>query len=518
MVANSQVAKAAGFLMITATASRLLGYLRDVIIYANFGQNRLTDAYNAAFSVPDFLYMLLVGGALSSAFIPVFTGYLTRNQEEEAWEVASIVFNWIIALMLVGIAIGLTYTPQLISLLVPGFPPESLGLTIKMTRIMFAQVFFMVCSGIAMGILNSYKHFKAPAIGSILYNLGIIVVGYLLSTRYGITGFAIGVVVGALLQFGVQLPVLIIKGMKYRISFNLRHPGVLRLLGLMGPILIGLSVMQVNLFVNQHLASNLAGGTVAALRTSQRLMQLPIGIFATAISVAFFPTLTEYATKGDQLAFRQATSAGLRTIIFLALPATIGLVVLRVPLIRLLLQVGKFTAENTETTAYALLFYSLGICGYASIQLLSRSFYALQNTLIPVVVGVFTIMINLVLNFALVGPLAHGGLALAYSLAGSFNGLALLFLLRRKLGSIDGWHLLTSFSKSLVASLLMGVVLYFFALGGEDWFDVTTKGGQLIQVSMAMLIGLLLYGGMASLLRIEEAEVVWSLLRKKRFT
>jgi putative peptidoglycan lipid II flippase len=512
---KKKVAQAAGLIMVAMIVSRVLGYVRDLVIYATFGQNRITDAYNAAFSVPDFLYMLLVGGALSSAFIPVFSSYIATKREEEAWEVASIVFNLILVLMAVGIGVGVVFTPQLIKLLVPGFAPESLELTVYLTRIMFIQVVFMVFSGISMGILNSYKHFAAPAIGSVLYNLGIIVVGLFLAQRFGIAGFSFGVVAGAMLNFAVQLPALFRVGLRYKFSFNFRHPGVQRLVKLMLPVLVGLSVTQINLFVNQNLASGLPPGMVAALRTGQRLMQLPIGVFAIAIAVAVFPTLTEYAARKENREFRRAMSLGLRSIFFLALPATAGLIVLRVPIIRLLLQVGKFTAENTQATAHALLFYSIGIFAYSAIQFLSRVFYALQDTLTPVTVGVLTIILNLVLNFLLIKPLAHGGLALAYSLAGIFNMVLLLWILRKKLGSIDGGRIAVSFAKSFTASVLMGIVLYWIAGWTELVFGVSTKGGQLVQVSLSVITGLVLYSVLSLLFKMEEAEMVWNILLKK---
>lgn len=515
MAGSRQVAKAAGLIMITMVISRLLGYLRDLVIYANFGQSRITDAYHAAFSIPDFLYMLLVGGALSSAFIPVFSGYLAQEKEEQAWEVAGIVFNWLMILLAVSIGVGWLFTPQLIFVLVPGFSPESIGLTVKMTRIMFGQMALMAVSGIVTGILHSHKQFNPPAVGSVLYNLGIIAWGYFLSRQYGIVGFAVGVVVGALLHLLVQLPAVGKLKPKYRLSFDVRHPGVRQLIKLFIPVLVGLSVMQVNLLISQNMASGFEGGLVTALRTGHRLMQLPIGIFAIAISVAFFPTLAEHAAKEDLKALSHATAVGLRLIVFLALPATVGMIVLRVPLVRLLLQVGEFTAQHTEATAYALLFYSLGICAYAAIQLLTRAFYALQDTVTPVVVGLCTIGINLAGNLALITPLGHGGLALAYSLAGVFNGSVLYWILQAKLKE-SNLDIVPSLYKSLVASLIMGGVIYWVALGGEVWFDVATKMGQLCQVSLAAVTGLIIYGGLAFALKMEEADLILRLWRNRR--
>ena len=305
--------------------ARILGYVRDALLYAIFGQNRITDIYNAAFSIPDFIYMILIGGALSSAFIPVFGGYLARGEDEKGWQVANTMLNLLVILMITAITLGMLFTPNLIRLLVP-------GLTLRDRydrlphRIMFFQTFFMGLSGVSMGILNSYKHFVTPAVGSVLYSLSIVVVGGVLGPRIGIVAFAIGVVVGAVLNFAVQLPPLLKFGMRYKPLLNLKHPGIKQIGILVFPVLIGLSVSQFNLFVSQNLASNLPSGQLAALRTAQRFMQLPIGIFAAAISTAVFPTLTEHAARMEWGQFRRTFSLGVRTANFLAIPCVAGLI------------------------------------------------------------------------------------------------------------------------------------------------------------------------------------------------
>lgn len=217
--------------------SRVIGYLRDVVIAFEIGQNNFTDAYNTAFTIPDYLYALLVGGALSSAFIPVFASYISTDKEEEAWETASIVFNLSMSLMLLGILIGVVWAPQLVHWLAPGYSPKIAALTVKLTRIMFAQALFMGLAGLSMGILNSYKHFLMPAIGSVLYNLITVALGWLLAVYFhlGIMGFTLGVVAGAVANFAVQVPKLIQLGLKYRFTFNLRHPGVKKIICFDGP-------------------------------------------------------------------------------------------------------------------------------------------------------------------------------------------------------------------------------------------------------------------------------------------
>ncbi len=516
MNGENRVLRAAGFIMAAMFISRILGYLRDVVIYAWFGQNRLTDAYNAAFSIPDFLYMLLVGGALSSALIPVFSSYVATNKEDEGWEVLSTVFNLVMVLMLVGIGLGVVFTPQLVEkVLVPGFDDETTALTVRLTRIMFAQAFFMALSGISMGVLNSYKHFTSPAIGSVLYNLAIIGVGVLLADRFGVAGFSIGVVIGAMANFGVQLPALLRVGLRYRPAFHFRHPGVVKIASLMVPVLLGLSVTQLNLFVNQNLASTLSPGAVAALRTGQRLMMLPVGIFALAVSVAAFPTLTGQVARKEMDEFRRTMSLGLRSIVFLNLPAAAALIALREPVVRFLFQQGKFTADATQATGIALLYYAIGLVAYAAIHMLNRVFYAMHDTRTPVGVGVATIAVNIALNFALIRPMGHGGLALAYSVAGLFNMFVLMYLLRPRLGHLGGGELAVSFGKILLASVMMGFFMFGVAdvLGG--FLNLEWKVHQAVHVLVPLSIGALVYGGMALAFRMEEGKLAWGMLRRR---
>ncbi|MDD4666310.1 MAG: murein biosynthesis integral membrane protein MurJ [Clostridia bacterium] len=514
---GTKVAKAAGILMAATVVSRFLGYVRDMVIYAYFGQNNLTDAYNAAFSIPDFLYYLLVGGALSSAFIPVFAGYLATNKEEEGWRVASTVFNLVIMLMLGGVFLGIIFAPALIQLLVPGFSPENMVLTVKMTRIMFLQTFFMALNGISMGILNSYQHFLAPAVGAVMYNLGIIVVGLFFShyLDLGIVGFAMGVVAGAVLSFAVQLPALLKIGLRYQWVIDLQHPGVRKIGALILPVLIGLSVTHFNLFVNQNLGSNLPSGMISALRVAQRMMQLPLGVFAVAIAVAVFPTLTGQAAREEMAQFKKTMSLGVRTIFFITIPAAVGLIALRIPIIRLLFEQGRFTAADTSATADALLFYCLGLFAYAALQLLNRAFYALQDTLTPVTVGIFTIIMNIALNFLLIKPMGHGGLALAYSLAGMINMFALFYIFRKKAGAIDGRKIVQSFALTVAISLVMGVAAFQTAQFLAGTVDLGTKTGQLLQVGGGIAVGVVIFAFLAFSLQMEEGQLAKEIVGRR---
>lgn len=515
MSTGKTIAKAAGFMMAATLIARLLGLVRDIIFYTWFGRTHVTDAYNAAFSIPDLIYMLLVGGALSSAFIPVFSGYLAENKEEEAWKTASIVFNFTVILLLILIAIAEIYTRPLILLLVPKLPPDIINLAVTLTRVMFIQTFFMALNGLALGILNSKQHFTSPAIGSILYNVGIIVVGLALAHEIGIMGFAIGVVTGAALNLAVQVPALRRAGIRYYPLLDLTHPGFKKIMLLMLPVLIGLSVTQLNLFVTQNLASGLEAGSISALRLAQRIMQFPIGIFGISIAMAVFPTMNAQATRNEVLEFRRTFSLGLRAIFLITIPAGVGLIALREPVIQLFFQQGKFTAADTAATAWALLFYCLGLFAYSALQLLNRVFYSLKDTITPVVVGIASIGFNILFSIILVRYMRGNGLALAYSLAGAVNMLVLMVLLRRRIGSIDGARILKTFAIACAASALMYAAARFTALSLSTWLTLAPKISELITVLAGMGVGVMVYGAIVLFFRLEESELVLNLLRRR---
>lgn len=522
--AKTGVLQAANILMIAMLLSRLLGYVRDIIILAKFGQNSYTDAYNAAFSVPDTLYMLLVGGALSAAFIPIFSSYLARQEEKQGWKSVSIIFNWIMLLMVIGVTLGIVLAPQFVDILVPGFDSTTKHLTISLTRIMFIQVIFMCFAGISTGILQSYKNFTAPALGSVLYNVGIIVGGLVLMRPiehffpgYGIAGFSIGVVFGAFLNFFVQFRALLKIGIHYTFSFDTKDEGFRELIILIIPVLIGLGAQQLNLFVNQNLASGLAPGLLTALRNAQRIMQVPISIFGIAVGVAVFPTMTSLAATDRMKEFKETLVMGLRTVIFITIPASVGIAVLSTPAIRLLYEYssGNFTAENTAQTAYALIFYCIGTFAYAAVHTLSRSFYALKDTKTPVWCAVLSIVGNIVFSLLLVGVMKQGGLALAYSIAGILNMGVLLLLLHRKIGAFGGRALVKSILQTILISAVMGVVVYAVAWLFEQFLPVNTKIFQMIQILLSIGVGVVVYAFISLKLQMPEAEQAMNIFKRK---
>ncbi len=512
---GKKVAKAALLLMITVIISRILGYGREVALYTLLGQDYITDAFRAAFSIPDFLYMLLVGGALSSAFIPVFSECIATDREEQGWWSFSVVFNYTILFLLVLIAIAYLYTRPLIILLVPGLPEAYLDLAVSLTRIMFMQTFFMALNGFAMGILNSFNHFAAPALGSLVYNLIIIVIGVAFFPQLGITAFAYGVVIGAVLNFMVQIPALKRAGIKYHFSFDYHDPGFKQIMILMVPVLAGLGVVQLNLFVTQNLSSGLGAGAISALNLAQKIMNLPMGIFAVSIATALFPTLTTLTARGEIDMFKRTTSLGVRAIFLVTIPASLGLIALGEPLIRLLFEQGKFTAGAVTATNQALFYYSLGLFAYSAIQVLNRSFYALKDTLTPVIAAAVTIGLNIFLSLQLVQPMGHQGLALAYSLAGFLNLIILLGMLRYKVGALGGTRLVTSFLISLGASLLMYGVVHYLVQALMGVLTLAPKITLLISVGSGVAAGMVVYAALVYFFHLEETELVLDMVRKR---
>lgn len=509
------IAKVAGFLMVTTLMARLLGYVRDMVIYSWFGQTYITDAYNAAFSIPDFIYMLLVGGALSSALIPVLGQYLARGEEEDAWKVTSLILNWTVLFLALLIILGMIYTRTLIAILVPHLPPETIELASGLTRVMLIQTFFMALSGISMGVLNARKHFTLPAMGGILYNLGIILVGIMLARQWGIMAFSAGVVVGSVLNFAVQIPALVRAKIRYYPILNPNHPGLKQILILMIPVVIGLSVTQINLFVNQNLASGLPEGSISALRLAQRIMQLPIGIFGISVAMAVFPTMTEQVARRNFPEFKRLFSLGLRGVFVITIPAALGLMAMREPLIALLFQQGHFDANDTLATAQALFYYSMGLFAYSALQLLNRVFYSLKDTVTPVLTGIAAIILNIALSILWVQPMGHEGLAMAYSVAGVFNMLLLIALIRRRLEHIGGRVLVRSFLVSGLASLVMYAGARCGAACVASWLTFTPKVNAFIMVMTGTGLGVAIYGIIISVFHLEETDLVLNIIKKR---
>ena len=497
-----QIAKAATLVMVLFIVSRVLGLAREMVIGAAFGTSAAYDAYLAAVRIPDILFILIAGGALGSAFIPIFTGYFAQGDPERGWHLASAVINLLLVALTVAAGLAWLSAPALVAnILVPGFDdPTQQALTVSLMRTMLVAPIFFGVSGVVMGILNARQHFFLPALAPSFLNLSLIVAAWLLAPRMGVQALALGYVAGAVLHLAVQLPGLVWVGARYRPLLTLRDPGVRKVLRLMGPRVLGLAVVQLNFLVNVNLASTMGAGAVSAINYAFLMMLLPQGVFAQAVGTAAFPTFAEQVARGKRAEMQSTLAATLRAVFFLSIPATVGLLVLGRPLVELLFERGAFEATSTEAVAWALAFYTLGLVGHAGLEIIARAFYALHDTFTPVWVGGLAMGLNVGLSltlpgvFNLAGWPPYAGLALANSVATLLEMVGLLALVRRRMGGLEGRRMLTTCARSGLAALAMGAVL----LG---WRAALPDAGALVLGGGGVLLGAAVYLGAALLLQ-----------------
>jgi putative peptidoglycan lipid II flippase len=509
-----QIVKAATLVMGLFVVSRVLGLARQMVFGALFGTSGELDAYLDAARIPEMIFLVVAGGALGSAFIPTFAGYLEKQDDAGAWRLASAVAN--LALIVLTVAAGLiaVFAPVLVRVAIaPGFGQAQQTLTVSLLRLMLISPIIFGVSGVVMGVLNAHQHFLLPALAPSVYNLSIIGGAVLLGPRLGVRGMAIGVVVGSLLHLLVQVPGLLRHGARYVPTLGLSDPGVHEVGRLMAPRMLGTAIAQINFVVNNSLASTMGEGAISAITYAWLLMLLPQGVFAQAVGTAAFPTFAAQAARGERAEMRSTLAATLRVVFSLCLPATAGLVVLARPLVALLFERGAFEVTSTEAVAWALAFYALGLVGHAGLEIIARAFYALHDTFTPVWVGGLAMGLNVVLSLTLPGVFdragwpPHAGLALANSIATLLELVVLMALVRRRMDGLEGRRTLTAFAKSGLASLAMGAIL----LG---WQVVLPRAGTLVLGGGGIVLGVAVYLGAALLLRMGELGAVMGLIRR----
>ncbi|HHN94055.1 MAG TPA: murein biosynthesis integral membrane protein MurJ [Anaerolineae bacterium] len=476
--------RAALLVMALFVLSRLLGLARQMVIGALFGTGGDLDAYLAANRVADTVFLVVAGGALGSAFIPTFTDYLAQDDREGAWRLASAVVNLALLVLTVVAALTAAAAPLLVrTVIAPGFTPAQQALTVSLLRLMLVAPVIFGVSGIVMGALNAHQHFLLPALAPSVYNLSIIGGAWLLKPRLGVRGMAVGVVVGAFLHLLVQVPGLLRYGARYVPTLGLSDPGVREVGRLLAPRMLGTAITQLNFIVNNSLASRMGEGAVSAINYAWLLMLLPQGVFAQAVGTAAFPTFAAQAAKGERGQMRTTLARTLRAVFALCLPATVGLLVLGRPLVALLFERGAFGDSSTEAVAWALAFYALGLMGHSGLEIITRAFYALHDTRTPVLVGGVAMGLNVALSLTLPtlfragGWPPHAGLALANSLATLLELIALLGLIRRRLGGLEGRLLAASLTRSGLAALVMGVLLVIWQAFWGDFSPLVVGGG-----------------------------------------
>lgn len=516
---GENVGKATIIVMATLFLSRVLGLVREMIITNVFGSGIETDAFFAAFSIPDMMFDLLIAGALSAGFMPVFTSYLANDDEDGAWEAAN-TFITVFVLFIIGFNIvGEIFTRYLVPLVAVGVLDNKAKyeLTVSLTRIMLPAVTFTVTAGLTRGILNSYKRFIVPAFGPVVYNVGMILGAILLGRKFKIYGMAYGVIAGAALNLMIQVPEFLRVSGRFKFALNVHNEGYKRMLRLMGPSIIGLAIVRINLLVNQNIASVLSDGSISALRYAQRIMLLPIGIFSVSIATTIFPTMSSLIATKQYEEFKKTFSLGLRTLVFITVPSSIGIIALNAPIVRLLFRHGKFTEENVLITAFALAFYSIGIIGHSIVPIIIRGFYSIQDTKTPVKVGILILIANVTLNLIFVrfAKLAIGGIAFSTSITAILEMILLYKSLGKKIKKLRTRELMVSSVKSLIASFVMGGAAFIANRMIESSIGIESKLAQLIGVGVPILIGIVIYIGAAYVLKMDELYYVYNILKRK---
>ena len=507
------IARAAGIIALGSIFSRVLGLVREQIIAFYFGASGLVSAFSIAAMIPTMIYDLLIGGMLSAALVPVFSQVAEREGNEALWAVFSRVVS-LVAVVLAAILLLLeALALPVAKLLGPGFDPALQAVLARMIRLIAPAVFFFGLSGVVTGLLYTLKRFTYPAFGAAIFNLGIIVAVPLLAGRIDAYSLSIGVLLGSLLQLLIQVPDL--RDVRFRFRLDLAHPALRRILVLYLPIALGLIVSNVQIVIDRRLASSTGESSIAWMRDATTLIQLPHGLVAVAISLAVLPTLSRLSASGDMEGFRQTLGLGLRLVLILIVPATLGLLILAGPVIALVFEHGKFTPYDSFWSAWALRYYLTGLIFAAIDWPLNYAFYARQDTLTPAVVGILSVGVYLAVALTLLQPLGMLGLVLADSAKHFSHALMMLILTWRRIGSLADLRLGQTAGKALFAAGIMAGVMALALNLVVRFVNSSGLVGELVAVAVTIGLGVLVYLGLISLLRVEEVSSLRLLVRQR---
>jgi putative peptidoglycan lipid II flippase len=497
--------------------SRIFGYIRDLLQAFYMGTGKGADAFTMAFLIPNLLRRLTAEGAMTAAFIPIFTQIKSRETQQKLWRFANAFFFDLTLIMTVLTLLGILLAPLLVRLLVPGYAevPGKLELTIVLTRIMFPYIFLISLAALIMAILNSFHRFFVPAFTPVLFNLSIIAAAALWAGRVDEPAyvFAGGVILGGFLQLVFQIPFVWRQGMRFNPLLTFSHPAVRKVGRLMVPGVFGVGIYQINITISRMIASALEEGSVSSLYYSSRIQELTLGIFSIALSIALLPTLSDLAARNDVPEMKRTLQFSLKMIVFITFPATLGLVLLHRPIVQVLFQYGKFDLNSTAVTASCLLFFALGIPFISGVKVLAPAFYSLKDTKTPVVVAFFVTFIYVACSFILMRPLRVAGIALALSISSFVNFSSLLVLLERKIGRISKKKLGIFTAKSAILTSAMGIAIHFFF--DHFRFAEASRFGKLGILLATIGFGVSVYMGLNLLFSRQEVRGLKHLFSKK---
>lgn len=519
---KKSLASAATIVMSSVVVSRITGFIREMLIPTKFGIGEIGDMYNIAFLVPDLMYSLLVGGAISAALIPILSGYLGRDEEDEGWKAVNTFINVIFIATIIACIAGIIFAPRLIQLVASGYnwsiKPEQMRLVVKLTRTLFPSVAFLMLAGLCNGILNSYNRFAAAAFGPSIYNLLSAASIYFLSNdnandNYGVEKVVLGVMLSALAYFLFQMLFALENLKNYRPIILLNHGGFRKLFSLAIPSMLSSSIVQVNLIISARFATFFDAGSVTALRMADRTWQMPLGIIAQGMGVAILPTLSAEYARGEISEYKSTLMKGLKTVLLLSIPSAVGILVLSKPIVRAIFKFSENVTEADITlTSTILIYFTIALVFQSITTILNRCFYAINDTKTPLYIGTSTILVNIVLSLVFINYTNIGvaGMALAYSLSGMVNAISLLFILDRKVKGINLSGLLGFIIKITICSAIMGIILLLANNMIVNSFNIygIDLGSKILQVALLLLkiaIGGLIYFVTAILFKIEEA-------------
>jgi putative peptidoglycan lipid II flippase len=507
--AQRQITRAAGIVMAAFVLSNLTGLARQILISRAFGTGTDLDALYAAQRLTDVLFNLVAGGALASAFIPTFTGFLAHDEAAGAWRLASGVLNLVfIVLVVVSVPAWLLAGPLVRYVLAPGFGPAEQALAASLLRVVLLAPTIFGISGLLMGILNAHQHFLLPALATSMLWLGMIFGLIFWVPAWGIYGLAWGYVLGAALHLLVQVPgVVRLAAARYWPSLELGNGAVREVVRLMGPRLVGVAAVQVNFLITNILASFMTAGSVSSINYAWQIFTMPQVVIAQGIAIAALPTFSAMVSRGEINAMRASLADTLRGILFLALPATVGLFALRTPVVAMLFQGRSFDPESTALVAWALAWFTLGLASHSVVEIVSRAYYALRDTTTPVIIGTAAMLLNIVFSFILaplfvrIGWQPHGGLALANTLATTLEALGLMWWMRQRLGGLALTRLWQGLARTALASAVMGAALAL-------WLQATAGHSAWLVGAGGVALGGLVFGAAAFALRVPEAHLL----------
>jgi len=528
-VKPENVMRSAGVVSAAVFLSRITGLVREMIMARLFGAGEAYDAFLLGFRIPNLTRDLFAEGALSSAFVPVFTQYLAQKGKREAAELSNLVATTLVLVVGALCLLGMVFSPQLVWLLASGFArvPGKFALAVTLTRIMFPFLLLVALSAQAMGILNAMNQFAVPALSSTCFNIGSVGFGLVFGFTIGqwmglslIMSMACGVVFGGAVQWMFQMPSLYRSGIAYRPRLNFAHPGLRNILKLMGPAILGNAAVQINVLVNTNFAASITdsaghviNGPVSWLSYAFRFMQLPLGLFGVSLGAATLPAISRSAALKRMDEFRSTLARSLGMVLLLTIPSSVGLAVLGSSMIGAVYQWGHFRAHDTRETAMALACYAVGLAGYSSIKILAPAFYALNDARTPMIVSLISILVNLAAASTMVklAGLGHLGLALSTSAVALFGSVVLFVLMRNRIHGLHGHALGASVAKILCASACMGAACYLSSRGVHHWLGAR-KIAQIADVAISIPLGALVYYGLCRAMRVAELEAAWSAL------